>query len=269
MIDDELAELYEVETKNLNRAIKRNIERFPKEFMFQLTKEEYENLRCQFGTSSLDYGGRRHLPYVFTEQGVAMLSAFLRSKVAVNVSIQIMNAFVSMRKFISNNTVMFQRLDKVENKLLTHDDKFEEIFNAIESKEIKPKKGIFFEGEIFGAYKFILDVIRSADKSIILVDNYIDDSILTMFNKRKENVRVTIFTKEITRELLLDLKKYNSENPLIEIKKFTDSHDRFLIIDDKEVYHIGASLKDLGKKWFAFSKFDREAFTLLEKLSKF
>ncbi|MEK6969621.1 MAG: ORF6N domain-containing protein [Nanoarchaeota archaeon] len=278
MLDSDLAELYQVKTKRLNEQANRNIERFPQEFMFQLTDSEFDSLRSQFATSNIITiksqkvmpdkirGGRRYLPYAFTEQGVAMLSGVLKSDTAVKISIQIISAFVAMRKFLASNAQIFQRLNTVEIKQIEHDQKFEELFDAIQSRDIKPEKGIFFDGQIFDAYKFVSDIIRTADKSIILIDNYIDDSVLTLFGKRNKKVQVTIFTKEISRQLLLDLTKYNLQYPLIEIKKFTLSHDRFLIIDDKEVYHFGASLKDLGKKWFAFSKFDKEAFTLLDRL---
>ena len=288
MLDADLAELYNVKTKNLNKAVKRNIERFPEEFMFQLTKEEFENLKSQIATSNGEnskfqfttsneqnlkfqfgtsrWGGKRKLPYAFTEQGVAMLSGVLKSETAVKISIQIMSAFVAMRKFISSNAQIFHRLDNVERKQIEYDKNFEQVFDAIQSKGIKPEKGIFFDGQIFDSYKFVSDIIRTADKSIILIDNYIDDSVLTLFSKRNKNVQVTIFTKEISKQLMLDLAKYNSQYPSIEIKEFNQSHDRFLIINNKEVYHFGASLKDLGKKWFAFSKFDKEAFKLLDKL---
>ncbi len=279
MLDEDLAELYNVETKVLNQAVKRNIERFPAEFMFQLTETEHKNLISQSVASS-EFGlrsqnvtlektrgkHRKYLPYVFTEQGVAMLSGVLRSKIAIKVSIQIMNAFVAMRRFIASNAQIFQRLDRVEIKQIEHDQKFEEIFDAIQSKDIQPEKGIFFEGQIFDAYTFISDLVRSAHESIILIDNYIDDSVLTLFSKRNKDVAITIFTKEISKQLSLDIAKYNSQYPPIEVKEFKQSHDRFLIIDNKEVYHFGASLKDLGKKWFAFSKFDKEAFNLMDKL---
>ena len=171
-----------------------------------------------------------------------------------------------MRKFISSNAQIFQRLDFVEKKQIEHDQKFEEVFDAIQHKDIKPEKGIFFDGQIFDAYKFVSDLIRTANKSIILIDNYIDDSVLTIFSERYNAVKVTIFTKEISKKLALDLAKYNSQYTLIELKEFKQSHDRFLIIDNKEVYHFGASLKDLGKKWFAFSKFNKDAIKLLDKL---
>ncbi|MFH0752144.1 MAG: hypothetical protein V1914_00945 [archaeon] len=185
---------------------------------------------------------------------------------AIGVNIQIVRAFVSMRRFIASNAQIFQRLDSVEKKQIGYDKKFEKVFDAIESKDLKPKRGIFFDGQVFDAYKFISGVIRSAKKSIILVDNYVDESVLVLFSKRKKDVDVIIFTKEISRQLSLDLEKYNSQYSKVVIKEFKSSHDRFLIIDDKEVYHLGASLKDLGKKWFAFSKFDTKALKILERL---
>ena len=266
MLDEDLAELYEVKTKRLNEQVKRNIERFPREFMFQLTDSEFDSLRSQIATSKNSKGGRRYLPYVFTEQGVAMLSGVLKSDTAIKISIQIMSAFVTMRRFISSNAQIFQRLDVVERKQIEHDNKLDKIFDAIQSKEIKPEKGIFFDGQIFDSYKFVSDIIRTATKSIVLIDNYIDDSVLTLFSKRNKDVEITLFTKEISKQLLLDLDKYNSQYPLIEVKEFKQSHDRFLIIDNKELYHFGASLKDLGKKWFAFSKLDKEVFNLMERL---
>ena len=266
MIDTDLAELYNVETRALNQAVKRNSERFPENFMFQLTEDEFENLMSQFVISSSQWGGRRKLPYAFTEQGVAMLSGVLKSDTAVRISIQIISAFVAMRKFISSNAQIFHRLDVVEKRQLEHDKKFDRIFDAIQSKGIKPEKGIFFDGQVFDAYKFVSDIIRTAGKSIILIDNYVDDSVLTLFTKRNKDVEVIVFTKEISKKLSLDLAKHNSQYPQVQVKEFKHSHDRFLIIDYKEVYHIGASLKDLGKKWFAFSKFDKEAFKLLDRL---
>ena len=265
MLDSDLAELYNVETKALNQAVKRNRERFPEKFMFQVSKDDLENLKSQIATSS--WGGRRTLPYAFTEQGVAMLSGVLKSDTAVKISIQIMSAFVAMRRFIASNANIFYRLDAVEKKQVEQDKKFEQIFDAIQSRDIKPEKGIFFDGQIFDAYKFVSDLVRSADKSLVLIDNYVDDTVLALFSKRKKNVQATIFTKEISRQLSLDLAKYNAQYHPVEVKEFKQSHDRFLIIDKKEIYHIGASLKDMGKKWFAFSKFSKEAVTMLEKLN--
>ncbi|MBV5279599.1 MAG: ORF6N domain-containing protein [Campylobacteraceae bacterium] len=267
MLDRDLAELYGVETRVLNQAVKRNIERFPEEFMFQLSEDEYQNLRSQNVTSK-QYGGRRYLPFVFTEQGVSMLSAVLKSEIAVAISIKIIKSFVEMRRLISNNALIFQRLDSLEQKQSKTDKKVEAILNAIEDKSIKPKQGIFYDGQIYDAYLFVSDLIKSANKSIVLIDNYIDDTVLTLLSKREPKVKATIYTKNITKQLELDLQKYNTQYPKIEIKRFDSSHDRFLLIDNIEVYHIGASLKDLGKKWFAFSKLDMGVLNILEKLEK-
>lgn len=268
MLDSDLAELYDVETKVFNQAVKRNIIRFPDIFRFQLSLDEYDSLKSQIVTSNTSRGGRRYLPYAFTEQGVAMLSSVLRSKTAVKVSIQIMNAFVNMRKLISQNAGIFQRLDKVEYKQLKTDEKFEKLFDALQSKDLEPKQGIFFDGQIFDAYKFVSGLIRKAKKTILLIDNYIDETVLDLLTKKKKNVLVTIFTNKITKAMLLNVEKFNSQYPTLELKEFTKAHDRFLIMDNKDVYHFGASLKDLGKKWFAFSKFDKEAFSILENLKK-
>src|SRR3989344_8432187 len=265
MLDKDLAELYEVKAIRLREQVKRNSKRFPSDFMFQLNTKEVELLVSQNAIPSIkNLGG--YLPYVFTEQGVANLSSVLTNDKAIDVNIQIMRTFVVMRKFISSNAQIFQRLDVVERKQIEQDKKFEEIFDVMQSRDIKPEKGIFFDGQIFDAYKFVSDLVRAAHNSIVLIDNYIDDSVLTLFSKRNKNVHVTIFTKEISKQLSLDLVKYNSQYPSIELKEFKQSHDRFLIIDNKEVYHFGASLKDLGKKWFAFSKFDKDAFKLLDKI---
>ena len=266
MLDSDLATLYQVETKNLNKAVKRNIERFPASFCFQLTEEEVENLRFQIGTSSLSYGGRRYLPYVFTEQGVAMSSAILRSDIAVKVSVEIMEAFVEMRRMLISNASLFYRLDKIELKQLETDQKFEEIFKALESDKLHSEKGVFYNGQIFDAYTFVSDIIRSAKSSIILLDNYVDDTVLTLLGKRKDDVTATIYIKSISNQLRLDVQRYNSQYPRIEVELFSDAHDRFLIIDNTELYHIGASLKDLGKKWFAFSRMDIEVGKMLQFL---
>ncbi len=264
MVDRDLAELYEVGTKVLNQAVKRNIERFPDDFRFQLT----DNEKNELVTNCDRFNKLKHSsnnPYVFTEQGVAMLSAVLRSKTAVKVSVRIIKAFVEMKKFISNNAGIFQRLENVERKLIATDEKVDRIFTALENKTLKPKQGIFYDGQIFDAYEFVTGLIKQAEKSIVLIDNYVDETILTLFSKNQK-INVTIFTKNINKQLKLDLKKYNSQYNPIEIKRFEKSHDRFLIIDNKEIYHFGASLKDLGKKWFAFSKFDMEAIEILGKL---
>ena len=268
MMDSDLAVLYQVETKNLNKAVNRNIERFPPKFRFQLTFEEWENLRFQFGTSSDRHGGARYLPYVFSEQGVAMLSAVLRSETAVNVSIQIMSAFVEMRKVMIENATLFQRMDKMELKQFENNQKFEQIFAALENKNSLPDKGVFFNGQIFYAWNLLSDFIRKAEKSILIIDNYLDDSILKLLNKRKPDVQVIIYTQKITAQMEVDLKKYNAQFEPIEIKVLANAHDRFLILDNKELYHIGASLKDLGKKWFAFSKMDVNTPEILLRLNQ-
>ena len=265
MLDRDLAELYQVETKALNQAVKRNIDRFPEDFMFQLSNEEFDNWRSQFVTSKSDKMGLRRAPYAFTEQGVSMLSSVLKSKVAIDISVKIIRTFVSMRKIITSNSLMFERFERIENKLSFHDKNFDEIFNAIEDKTLKPSQGIFYDGQTFDAYIFVSDLVKSAKVSIKLIDNYIDETVLTLFSKN-QNIEVTIYTKTISKQLKLDLEKYNSQYKNIEIKKFNASHDRFLIIDEKEIYHIGASLKDLGKKWFGFSKMDSQSLSVLERL---
>ncbi|PIW98193.1 MAG: DNA-binding protein [Ignavibacteria bacterium CG_4_8_14_3_um_filter_37_9] len=271
MVDRDLAELYQVLTKRLNEQVKRNIERFPEIFRFQLSDYEKHELVANCDRfENLKHSSVN--PYVFTEQGVAMLSAVLKSEIAVKVSIQIIDAFIVMRKFIINNAQLFQRIDTVEKRQLKHemetDEKFEKVFNELQSSQLEPKQGIFFDGQIFDAHKFVSGLIRKAEKSILLIDNYIDDTVLDLFTKRKKNVAVTILTKKITKELALDLNKFNAQYPVIEIKEFSDSHDRFMIIDNEDVYHLGASLKDLGKKWFAFSKFDKSAFMILKMLNE-
>ena len=265
MVDKDLAELYGVETKILNKAVNRNIERFPLNFRFQLTQEEFEHLKFHFGTSS-QHGGRRYLPYVFTEQGVSMLSAVLRSATAVQISIKIIETFVTMRKFIASNSFMFERFERMEHRLSVYDEKFEKLFDALEDKSIKLKQGIFYDGQIFDAYAFISELVRKAQKSIILIDNYCDDTTLTHLSKADQKVKITLLSKSITKQLKLDIEKYNAQYKNIEAKEFSSSHDRFLILDEKEIYHIGASLKDLGKKWFVFSLLEVDSFELVERL---
>jgi hypothetical protein len=265
VIDRDLANLYGIENRALKQAVKRNPARFPDDFMFELSDTEIESLVSQNVIPSKKYlGGAR--PYAFTEQGVASLSSVLQSEKAIAINIQIMRAFVTMRRFIATNARIFQRLDTVERKQHEADENFKKIFNAIEAKEIIPKQGIFFNSQIFDAYKFVSDLFRTAKKSIIIIDNYIDDTVLTHLAKRHDNVTVTILTKSISKHLMLDVKKFNEQYPAIEIKEFNNAHDRFIIIDKNIVYHFGASLKDLGKKWFAFSKMDIGAMEMLGKL---
>jgi hypothetical protein len=267
MLDSDLAWLYQVETKNLNRAVKRNTERFPESFCFRLTEEEAEDLRFQSGTSSLNHGGRRYLPTAFSESGIAMASAMLRSDIAVRVSVEIMEAFVEMRRLLISNASLFHRLDRIELKQVETEQKFEEVFKALESGKLHSEKGVFYNGQIFDAYSFVSDIIRSARSSIILIDNYVDDTVLTVLGKRKDNVSATIYTKNISKQFQLDVQRYNSQYPSVTVEIFSDAHDRFLIIDSIELYHIGASLKDLGKKWFAFSRMDIEVGRMLSLLS--
>ncbi len=266
ILDRDLALLYQVETRAINQAAKRNKDRFPGEFMFQMSEAEYLDWKSQTVMSNSDKIGLRRPPYVFTEQGVAMLSAVLRSGIAVQVSIQIMQAFVSMRRFLLRNASIFQRLDQLELKQLRTEEKFEEVFKALELGQPKPDKGIFFDGQIFDAFVFVAELIKHAQKEIILIDNYLDESVLTMLSKRKERVKATIYTKTLTKAMQLDLEKHRSQYPEIEIRTFGKSHDRFLIIDGKILYHIGASLKDLGRKWFAFSRMDNMVQAVLKGL---
>lgn len=267
MLDRDLAELYGVETRRLNEQVKRNIERFPEDFMFQLTSNEFDNLKSQIAISS--WGGVRKLPYAFTEQGVAMLSGVLKSSTAVEANIRIMRAFVSMRHFMVNNAAIFQRLEtiefnqlesnKVQTKILAHqevqDHRIDEIFRRLDEGMYKPKQGIFFDNQIYDAYSFVSELVKSAKQRLILIDNYVDETVLTLLDKRGENVSATIYTQQVSRQFRLDVDRHNSQYPPIEISVFRRSHDRFLCIDDT-VYHVGASIKDLGKKWFAFSKME-------------
>ena len=265
MIDRDLAKLYEVETKVLNQAVKRNLIRFPQFFRFQLADNESDELV----TNCDRFEMLKHSsvnPYAFTEQGVAMLSAVLRSDIAVEVSIQIMQAFVNMKKFISSNVGIFQRLDNVENKQFITDEKIKQVFKALQNRSLAPTQGVFFDGQVFDAYLFVNKIIKQAEKSIVLIDNYIDESVLTLLSKRDKNVSATIYTNQVNKQLKLDLAKHNAQYPEIEIKILAECHDRFVVIDNKDLYHIGASLKDLGKKWFAFSRMDSFVNDVLAKL---
>ena len=272
MIDRDLALLYGVETRVLNQAVKRNIERFPNDFMFQLSKEDVEILKSQNVTSS--WGGDRRLPYAFTEQGIAMLSSVLKSQTAVDVNIRIMRAFVSMRRFIATNAQLFQRLEMIEYHQLeikqhqeVTDKRIDEVFKRLDAN-IPPMQGIFYDGQVFDAYRFVSDLMRKAKRSIVLIDNYVDDTVLTLLDKRENGVTATIYTQRISNQFQLDVDRHNAQYPLIEIRQFNKAHDRFLLIDD-EVYHIGASIKDLGKKWFGFTLMrDITATELINKIKE-
>ena len=263
MVDRDLARLYGVTTSRLNEQVKRNIARFPQSFRFQLTESERDevvancdNLRAlKFSPS---------LPYVFTEQGIAQLSSVLHSPVAIEMSVRIMNAFVAMRRFLVANAAVFQRLVSLEHRQLETDKRVDEVFRRLDSG-IKATQGIFFDGQVFDAYTFVNDLIRSAKKRIILFDNYVDDSVLAMLEKRANGVNAQIYTRTLTPQLTLDLQRHNAQYSPIAINEFQNAHDRFLCIDDT-VYHIGASLKDLGKKWFALGRMEIDAETLLKKM---
>ena len=254
MLDSDLAELYNTETKFINRAVKRNASRFPNEFMFQLTEQEWESLRCQIGTSSEGHGGRRYFPNVFTEQGIAMLSAVLHTEIAVNVSIQIMKAFVAMRKSLGQLHGLLQRMEGLELKQLNTDQKIEQIFEILD-RQIVPRQGIFFEGQLFDAHVFVSNLIKTAKKSIVVVDNYVDETTLLLLTKRNDGVGCSVLTR-INNSLKNDIEKHNKQYSPIELIENKGSHDRFIIIDQTHLYHFGASLKDLGKKCFAFSQMD-------------
>lgn len=266
MLDKDLATLYGVETRVLNQTVKRNIERFPDDFRFELSREEC--LRSQIVISN-GRGGNRYSTYAFTEQGVAMLSSVLRSQTAIEVNIQIMRAFVSMRHFMVNNASMFSRLETIEYhqlEILQHqqdtdkhlqesDKRIEEVFRRLDEGNAKPKQGVFYNGQIYDAYTFVSDLIKSAKKRIVLIDNYVDETVLTLLDKRAEGVSAVIYTQQINRQFQLDIDRHNAQYAPIDVETFRLSHDRFLCIDD-DVYHIGASIKDLGKKWFGFSKME-------------
>lgn len=275
MMDSDLAMLYQVETGALNRAVKRNITRFPEDFRFQLSPKEYENLKCQIGISSSHengYGGRRTLPYVFTEQGISMLASVLHSEVAINVSIGIMRAFVEMRRFIANNSLLFERISNIELKQLEYqrqtDEKLEQIFEYIsEHKESSQK--VFFDGQIYDAFSLLVGLIQKADQEIALIDGYVDVGTLNLLTKKKENVSVIIYTREKAKLTETDMKNFNAQYPELKVKYTNAFHDRFLILDRKIAYHVGASLKDAGRRCFGVSLIQDEGIVkdILQRLS--
>jgi len=264
MIDSDLAELYQVSTKRLNEQVKRNIKRFPADFMFQLSELEWTNLRSQNATSS--WGGRRKLPFAFTEHGITALSGILKSDSAIQVNLSIVRTFVLMRKTIKKHKEILTIKQELHSHIENTNNNFELIFKELERREALPTQGVFYKDQIFDAYKFVSGIIRSAKKSIVLIDNYIDDTVLTHLTKKTINVNVLILSQNISKQLALDIQKANAQHPNIRAKVFKDSHDRFLIIDQTEVYHIGASLKDLGKKIFAFSKLEASSVAFLQSI---
>ena len=257
MLDSDVAQLFNYETKDLNRNVRNNIKRFPEYYCFQLTEEEYKSLRCKNFTLNKNGRGqhRKYIPYAFTEYGITMLAGLLKSEVAVNVSIKIVNTFIEMRKFLSSNGQLFERLTNVEYKLLEHDKKFDKVFDQLQHEE-NIKQKIFFEGQIYDAYSLIIDIIKKANKKILIIDNYIDDSILKMLTKKKNNVEVVILTYDKSNIQQIDIQKFNKEYPILKVAKTNKFHDRFIVIDKKEMYHLGASIKDLGKKCFGINKIE-------------
>ncbi len=263
--------LYHYETKNINKAVKRNINRFPEDFCFQLTKSEMDQMWFQNGTTlkgeANKYRSEKYLPYAFTEQGIAMLSGILKNDIAVGVSINIMRAFIEMRKFINTNKNLFEKVINIENKMekkfIEQDKKFNLIFNQLQQEE-NIKQKIFFDGQIYDAYSVVIDIIKKANKKILIIDNYIDDSVLKMLRKKKRETEVVILTSNKSSIDTLDIQKFNQEYPLLKLSRTNEFHDRFIIIDNQEMYHLGASLKDLGKKCFGINKI--EDLNIIEKI---
>ena len=265
MLDRDLAELYGVETKHINQAVRNNQDKFQDDFYFELSDYEFEDLRSKNLTAN--FSKTRINPKVFTEQGIYMLATILKSKIASQVTVYIIKTFANLRKIISQNISMFERFERVEQRLNIHDKNFDRLFEALEDKTLKAKQGIFYDGQIFDAYVFVNDLLKLATTEIILIDNYIDETVFTIFSKYP-NIRIKIYTQNISKQLKLDFEKYSKQYQNIELKEFKNSHDRFLIIDKKNIYHLGASLKDLGKKWFAFSKFEMNTFDVLARLKQ-
>ena len=271
MLDSDVAMLYNYETKKVNQAVKRNIDRFPERFCFQLTENELQSMWSQIVTTSKlednKYRSKKYLPYVFTEQGIAMLSGILKSEIAVQVSIKIMDAFVEMRKFINVNKSIFEKVITIENKIdkkfIEQDRKFDIIFDQLQFEE-NIKQRIFFEGQIYDAYSIIIDIIKKASEKILIIDNYIDDNVLKMLTKKKTNVEVVILTSNKSNIQNLDIQKFNKEYPILKVSKTSKFHDRFIVIDNKEMYHLGASIKDLGKKCFGINRI--EDMDIIEKI---
>lgn len=263
MLDSDVAMLYHYETKKINQTVKRNINRFPERFCFKLTEEELETMWSQIVTTSKSevnkYRSKKYLPYVFTEQGIAMLSGLLKNEIAVQVSIKIMDEFVEMRKYINLNKYLFEKVitieSKMDKKFTEYDKKFDEVFDQLQHEE-NIKQKVFFEGQIYDAYSLIIDIIKKAYKKILIIDNYTDDSILKMLTKKNKNVEVVILTSDKSNIEKIDIQKFNKEYPILKIAKTNKFHDRFIIIDNREMYHLGASIKDLGKKCFGINKIE-------------
>lgn len=263
--------LYQYKTKSLNLAVRRNIERFPDEFCFRLNEQELESLRFQIETSNdkdkekSTREGRRYLPYVFTKQGIAKLAGVLKSETAITISINIIKAFVEMRKLLNNNEQVFERLSTLKYKQIENEKNFNKVFNLLQGEE-NIKQKIFFEGQILDSYSLIINIIKKTKRKKTIIDNYIDDSNLKMLTKKNKGAQVVILTSNKSNIQNLDIKKFNKEYPILKIAKTNKFHDRFIIIDGKELYHLGTSIKDLGKKCFAIIKLENEE--MLEMLKK-
>ena len=261
ILDRDVARLYGVATGALNRQVKRNEERFPDDFMFRLSAEEWDNLKCQIGISS--WGGDRQLPYAFTENGIAMLSSVLRSPTAIEANIRIMRAFSAMRRFLLANAQVFQRIEVVEKRQIATDAKVDSILERLDAAET-PIQGVFYDGQLWDARALVLKLIQSAKRSLVLIDNWATAETLDLFAKKRKGVRLAIFTSEHYDKKHMphhkispaDVATFNAQYPKLAVRYNETFHDRFLIIDDKELYLIGASLKDLGSKCFAFTKLD-------------
>ncbi len=262
MLDSDLAQIYGYELRALNQQVKRNINRFPKDFMFQLTREEVDLVKSQFVTSPNgnffegQEGGTRKLPFVFTEQGIYMLATVLRGELAEQQSIFIMRAFREMKHFLQSNSLFLEEIVSIKQRLLTHDKRIDELFTLMDKYNVDEKQGIFFQGQIFDAYAKFESFIAQAKSEIILIDGYVDLSVLERLAKKKNGVNVTIYTDPKTKLTAQDVQKFNAQYPNLTVKHTTKMHDRFLIIDKTILYHVGASLKDLGKKCFAFEILD-------------
>ncbi len=272
ILDRDVAGLYGVATGALNRQVKRNEERFPEDFMFKLSAEEWNNLKCQIGISS--WGGDRQLPYAFTENGIAMLSSVLRSPTAIEVNIRIMRAFSAMRRFLLANAQMFQRIETVEKRQIATDAKVDSILERLDATET-PLRGVFYDGQLWDARALVLKLIGNAKKSLILIDNWATAETLDLFAKKRKGVKVTIITSEhydknhVPHRKIsdADIATFNAQYPCLAVRYNETFHDRFLIIDDKELYLIGASLKDLGKKCFGFTKMDTGEIERIKKVA--
>ena len=270
ILDRDVSRLYGVATGALNRQVKRNEERFPEDFMFRLSAEEWDNLKCQIGITS--WGGDRQLPYAFTENGIAMLSSVLRSPTAIEVNIRIMRAFSAMRRFLLANAQMFQRIEVVEKRQIATDAKVDSILQRIDAAET-PLRGVFYDEQLWDARVLVLNLVSRAKRSLILIDNWANTEVLDLFAKKRKGVKVTIFTSEhydknhVPHHKIsaADIATFNAQYPKLAVRYNESFHDRFLIIDDKELYLIGASLKDLGRKCFAFTKLDAGEISRIKK----